>query len=245
MHASGTDPTDLALQIDHTLLRADSSRADIERLCREAIEYGFVTVCVNPAWVAVCARILRSIVSGDGAPGRHPGVCAVVGFPLGATTAAVKAYEARGAIADGATEIDMVMNIGALKSGDRALVAQDIAAVTSVCRDAAVVTKVILETALLSEEEKVAACVIARAAGADYVKTATGFGPGGATAADVALMRQAAGPEVGIKAAGGIRDLATARAMLAAGATRIGTSAGVAIMRELRGGAANHDGPAY
>jgi deoxyribose-phosphate aldolase len=159
-------------------------------------------------------------------------VCAVVGFPLGATTSDVKQYETRRAIFDGAREIDMVINIGALKSGDLRLVERDIEAVTCVCRDAGALSKVIIEAALLRDEEKVTACTLAKAAGADFVKTSTGFGPGGATAADVALMRRTVGTEMGVKAAGGVRDLAALQQMVAAGATRIGASAGVRIVQE-------------
>ena len=192
LHASGAGPGGIASMIDHTLLKPDASRRDIERLCAEATELGFATVCVNPVWVAACARLLRggsAPVSGTGAAPHRPGVCSVVGFPLGATMSDVKAYETRRAIFDGADEIDMVINVGALKSGDLSLVERDIAAVVAPCREAGVLTKVILEAALLTDEEKIAACVIARAASADYVKTSTGFGPGGATVADVALMR--------------------------------------------------------
>ena len=226
LHASGGGAGDIASMIDHTLLKPEATRAEIEQLCQEAIEYGFATVCVNPTWVATCAALMR---------GSHTRVCSVVGFPLGATTCDVKHYETRRAIVDGATEIDMVVNVGALKSGDLGLVEQDVAAVTAACRAAAVVSKVIIEAALLTDEEKVAACVIAKAAGADYVKTSTGFGPGGATAADVALMRRVVGPEMGVKAAGGVRDLQALKAMVAAGATRIGASAGVRIVQESQG----------
>jgi deoxyribose-phosphate aldolase len=209
--------------IDHTLLRPDACRADIERLCSEAVEHGFATVCVNPAWVSLAGSILE---------GSTAGVCSVAGFPLGATTHDVKRYEARRAIADGATEIDMVINIGALKSGDLRLAARDIEAVTRLCRDSAVLSKVIIETALLTEAEKVTAINLVVASGADFVKTSTGFGPGGASVADVELIRRVAGPGVGVKAAGGVRDYRTFQAMVAAGATRVGTSAGVAIVRQ-------------
>jgi deoxyribose-phosphate aldolase len=165
-------------------------------------------------------------------------VCSVVGFPLGATTADTKQYETRRAIFDGAREIDMVINVGALKSGELALVERDIQAVTWACRESGVLSKVILETALLTDEEKITACTLAKAASADYVKTSTGFGPGGATAADVALMRRVVGDDMGIKASGGVRTLDGVKAMVAAGATRIGASAGVRIVRESRGGAA-------
>jgi deoxyribose-phosphate aldolase len=212
--------------IDHTLLKPDAAADDIETLCREAAEHGFATVCVNPAWVALAARHLR---------GTGVGVCSVVGFPLGATTADVKAYETRRAIVDGATEIDMVINVGALKSGDLRLVEQDIEGVATACRACGVTSKVIIEAALLTDEEKVAACTLAKAAGADFVKTSTGFGPGGATVADVALMRRVVGDDMGVKAAGGVRDLSQVQAMVAAGATRVGASAGVRIVRESAG----------
>jgi deoxyribose-phosphate aldolase len=183
-------------------------------------------VCVNPAWVALASRRLS---------GSPVSVCSVVGFPLGATTSDVKGYETRRAMFDGAREIDMVMNVGALKSGDLQIVARDIEAVTSPCRDCGVLSKVIIEAALLTDEEKVAACTIAKAAGADYVKTSTGFGPGGATAADVALMRRTVGAGMGVKAAGGVRDLEALKSMGAAGASRVGASAGVKIVQEARG----------
>jgi deoxyribose-phosphate aldolase len=223
LNAGGGAPREVAALIDHTLLRPDATRDQIEQLCREAAEFRFATVCVNPVWVALCAGLLR--------PARVP-VCSVVGFPLGATTPDVKAYETRRAVFDGAREIDMVINIGALKSGDVRVVTHDIEAVTSVCRDAGVLSKVIIEAALLTDAEKTTACVLAKAAGADYVKTSTGFGPGGATVADVALMRRTVGPEMGIKAAGGVRDLASLKDMVAAGATRVGASAGVKIVKE-------------
>lgn len=226
MHADGGAPREIAALIDHTLLKPDATRAEIERLCREAIEFGFATVCVNPTWVKLAARLLA---------GSPVGLTAVVGFPLGATTSDVKHYEARRVIFDGATEVDMVINIGALKSGDWYLVERDIEAVVAPCRECRVVSKVIIEAALLTDEEKVTACTLARAAGADFVKTSTGFGPGGATVADVALMRRVVGSAMGVKAAGGIRDLATLEALVAAGATRIGASAGVRILREAKG----------
>ena len=226
LHASGSVPEDVAALIDHTLLKPDASRADVEKLCREASQLKFATVCVNPTWVALCARVLR-------ATGVR--VCSVVGFPLGATTADVKQYETRRAIFDGASEIDMVVNVGALKSGDLRLVERDIESVTGSCRECGVLSKVIIEAALLTDEEKVAACTIAKAAAADYVKTSTGFGPGGATAADVALMRRVVGPDIGVKAAGGVRDFEAFRMLVAAGATRIGASAGVKIVQESRG----------
>ena len=213
--------------IDHTLLKPDATRQEIEELCREAAQFQFATVCVNPTWVALRARAA--------APAVRVRVCSVVGFPLGATTADVKGYETRRAIFDGAREIDMVINVGALKSGDLRTVERDIEAVTAPCRDCGVLSKVIIEAALLTDDEKVTACTLAKAAGADYVKTSTGFGPGGATAADVALMRRVVGAEMGVKAAGGVRDLEALKAMVAAGATRVGASAGVKIVQQARG----------
>jgi deoxyribose-phosphate aldolase len=226
VHAAGGAPAAVAAMIDHTLLKPDATRAQIEQLCREAMQFSFATVCVNPTWVAVCAHALR---------GSSVGVCSVVGFPLGATTPDVKAYETRRAIFDGAREIDMVVNVGALKSGDVRTAECDIEAVTAACRQCRVLSKVIIEAALLTDDEKVTACTLAKAAGADYVKTSTGFGPGGATPADVALMRRVVGAGMGIKAAGGIRDLATVKTMVAAGATRVGASAGVKIVKEAGG----------
>jgi deoxyribose-phosphate aldolase len=226
LHASGAPAGTVAALIDHTLLKPDASQPDIETLCREAAEFGFATVCVNPTWVGTCARLLK---------GSRVLVCSVVGFPLGATTCDVKNYETRRAIFDGAREIDMVINVGALKSGQLQLVERDIAAVAEPCRDAGVISKVIIEAALLTDEEKVAACTLAKAAGADFVKTSTGFGPGGATAADVALMRRVVGDEMGVKAAGGVRDLQALNAMVSAGASRVGASAGVRIVQESRG----------
>jgi deoxyribose-phosphate aldolase len=223
VYAAGGAPAGVAAMIDHTLLKPDATRSNIEELCREAAQFKFATVCVNPAWVALAARLLTS--SGVG-------VCSVVGFPLGATTPDVKGYETRRAIFDGAREIDMVINIGALKSGDLRLVERDIEAVTGPCRDCGALSKVIIEAALLTDDEKVTACTLAKTAGADYVKTSTGFGPGGATAADVALMRRVVGAEMGVKAAGGVRDLEGLQAMVAAGATRVGASAGVKILQE-------------
>jgi deoxyribose-phosphate aldolase len=226
VHASGGAPGSVAGMIDHTLLKPDAIRADIEKLCREAAEFHFATVCVNPAWVATAASLLR---------GSGVGVCSVVGFPLGATTADVKQYETRRAIYDGATEIDMVINIGALKSGDLRTVERDIEAVVEPCRQCGIVSKVIIEAALLTDEEKITASTLSKAAGADFVKTSTGFASGGATAADVALMRRVVGAEMGVKAAGGVRDLEGLKAMVAAGATRVGASAGVKIIQESKG----------
>jgi deoxyribose-phosphate aldolase len=226
VHATGGAGGSVSSMIDHTLLKPDATRADIEKLCREAAEFHFATVCVNPTWVATAARLLR---------GSGVGVCSVVGFPLGATTADVKNFETRRAIFDGATEIDMVINIGALKSGDLRTVERDIEAVVDPCRQCGVTSKVIIEAALLTDEEKITACTLSKAAGADFVKTSTGFASGGATAADVALMRRVVGADMGVKAAGGVRDLEGLKAMVAAGATRVGASAGVKIVQESRG----------
>ncbi|HEV8572683.1 MAG TPA: deoxyribose-phosphate aldolase [Actinomycetota bacterium] len=214
-------PQDLARFIDHTLLKPDATAADIDRLCDEAAQYGFAAVCLNPAWVKRAAEKLR------GTPVR---VASVVGFPFGATTSDVKALEARRAIRDGAREIDMVINIGALKSGDHALVRRDVEKVADACHEARAILKVIIEAALLSDEEKVMASHLAKEAKADFVKTSTGYGPGGATVEDVLLMRETVGPAMGVKAAGGIRTAEDVREMVAAGATRIGASAGVQIV---------------
>ena len=222
-------PRDLARFIDHTLLRPDATAADIDRLCEEARTYGFAAVCVNPTWVRRCAENLR---------GSNVRVASVVGFPFGAGTTEVKAMEARRAIRDGAREIDMVINVGALKSADHELVRRDIEKVADACREAGAISKVIIETALLTDEEKVVASHLAQRAKADFVKTSTGFGPGGATVHDVLLMRETVGPKLGVKASGGIRSTEDAREMIAAGATRIGASASVQIVTggEARGG---------
>lgn len=214
-------PADLAGFIDHTLLRPDATAAEVDRMCDEALEHGFASVCVNPTWVERVAGALQ---------GSDVRTCCVVGFPLGAAVPEIKAMEARRAIRAGADEIDMVINVGALKSGDHDLVERDISGVADACREAGIVCKVILETALLTDEEKVMASRLARAAKADFVKTSTGFGPGGATVYDVALIREAVGPEMGVKASGGIRSAEDAKQMIAAGATRIGASAGVSIV---------------
>jgi len=236
LHATGGGTGDVAAMIDHTLLKPDASRAEVEKLCREAAEYRFASVCVNPTWVATCARLLQ------GSPVK---VCSVVGFPLGATTPDVKHYETRRALFDGAREIDMVINIGALKSGDLRVVERDIEAVAGPCRESGAVSKVIIEAALLTDDEKITACTLAKAAAADYVKTSTGFASGGATAADVALMRRVVGAEMGVKAAGGVKDLDALKAMVAAGATRIGASAGVRIVQESKGGPTGPAGTGY
>ena len=211
----------IAALIDHTMLRPEATRADIVRLCREARRYGFATVCINPYWVPLAAGEL----AGTGAK-----VCTVVGFPLGATSTEAKVAEAGAALRAGAREIDMVMNIGAMRSGDLDAVKLDILAVVGACHDAGAIVKVILETALLDDEQKIAACGLAQAAGADFVKTSTGFGPSGATVKDVALMRRMAGARMGVKAAGGVRSLEDFRAMVAAGANRIGASSSVKIV---------------
>jgi len=213
----------LAAQIDHTLLRPDATYAQVDRLCEEALEFGFASVCVNPNNVRRCARRLR---------GSKSKVCTVAGFPLGATLPDVKAYEARRAIGEGACEVDMVIEIGALKSGDDAAVRRDIEMLASACHESGAILKVILECCLLTDEEKERGARAAVASAADFVKTSTGFSTGGATAADVALLRRIVGPRVGVKAAGGIRDLEGALAMRRAGADRIGASASVRIVGE-------------
>ncbi len=220
--ASGVAAVDgpLAAMIDHTLLKPQATRDEIVLLCEEAKRHSFASVCINPTYVSLSAQLLRL---------SNVKVCTVVGFPLGANRPDVKAFETERAIADGAQEIDMVANIGAMKSGDRELVERDIRAVVDACRNI-VVSKVIIEAALLDDDEKVTICRLVKVAGADFVKTSTGFGPGGATPHDVALMRAAVGEEMGVKAAGGIRDVETAREMIAAGATRIGASASVKIV---------------
>jgi deoxyribose-phosphate aldolase len=217
---------DWASLIDHTLLKPEATEDDIKRLCEEAAQFHFASVCVNPTWVRVSACHLR----GTGVP-----VCTVIGFPLGATLPDVKAYEARRAIFDGAREVDMVINIGVLKSGDDCAVEHDIRSVVEVAHEYDVICKVIIETALLTDEEKVRASLAAKRAGADFVKTSTGFSKGGATVADVALMRQAVGSELGVKASGGVKGLEDARKMVEAGATRIGASVGVKIAQEAAG----------
>lgn len=220
-------PEVLACYIDHTLLKPEATTDQIARLCAEASQYHFAAVCVNPVYVKDCARLLRS--SADVA------VCTVVGFPLGANTTEVKVYEARQAIQDGAREIDMVINIGAVKSGNWDRVESDVQQVVTTAHAGGALCKVILETALLTDDEKVRVCQICEAAGADFVKTSTGFGPGGATPEDVALMRHTVGPATGVKASGGIRSYADLKQMVEAGANRIGTSASVRIMQEALG----------
>lgn len=220
-------PEKMAKMIDHTNVKGDATQEDIKKLCSEARRYDFACVCVTPTNVVLARKLLR---------GSHVGVCAVVGFPLGVQTPKTKAFEAMEAVSKGASEIDMVMNVGGLKSGREELVKEDISGVVEAVANGnadARIVKVILETALLTDKEKVKACLIAKNAGADFVKTSTGFGGlSGATVEDVALMRKTVGPEMGIKAAGCIRDLKTALAMIEAGATKIGTSTGVQIMEE-------------
>jgi deoxyribose-phosphate aldolase len=217
---------DWASLIDHTLLKPEATDEDIKKLCAEAARFHFASVCVNPTWVQAAACNLR----GSGVP-----VCTVIGFPLGATLPDVKAYEARRAIFDGAREVDMVINVGALKSGDDCLVEYDIHSVVQVAHESNVTCKVIIETALLTDDEKVRACIAAKNAGADFVKTSTGFSKGGATVADIALMRRTVGSELGVKASGGVKGLEDARALVEAGATRIGASVGVKIAQEAAG----------
>lgn len=215
--------TTIAKYIDHTLLKPEAQKDQIEKLCSEAKEYGFASVCVNPTWVKLSGELLS---------GTDVKVCTVIGFPLGATTSETKAFETKNAIENGATEVDMVINIGALKSGNTDLVEQDIRAVVEAAKGKAL-TKVIIETSLLTEEEKVTACELSVKAGADFVKTSTGFSTGGATVEDIRLMRKVVGPEIGVKASGGVRSAEDAQKMIDAGATRIGASSGIAIVKGL------------
>jgi deoxyribose-phosphate aldolase len=224
---------EVARHIDHTLLKPDAARDEIMKICEEGVRYGFASVCINPIWVREAACALR----GSGVK-----VCTVIGFPLGANSPDTKAYEARRSIFDGASELDMVINVGALKSGDHDLVSRDIRGVVEVAHEHDFICKVIIETALLTDDEKVSACLIAKEAGADFVKTSTGFSKGGATAADVALMRRVVGGQMGVKASGGVRDLKQAQEMIQAGATRIGASVGVKIIQEMRGASHSTDG---
>ncbi len=228
--ASAASSSELARYIDHTLLKPDASEADVLRICAEAVAHNFKSVCVNPIWV----KTVHNALKGSGVL-----TCSVIGFPLGATPTDVKTYEARGAVLDGADEIDMVINIAAARALDRGALVEDISAVADEVHGADSILKVIIETSLLTDDEKRLACLAAVEAGADFVKTSTGFNGGGATVQDVALMRAAVGPGLGVKASGGIRTLADARAMIAAGATRIGASAGIAIVREEADGAGN------
>jgi deoxyribose-phosphate aldolase len=220
-------PESLASMIDHTLLKPESSSMEIEQLCREAVEFKFASVCINPSYLRLAKDRLE---------GAEVKVCTVVGFPLGATTAESKVYEAKDAISNGAQEIDMVLNVGRLKSQDYGYVENEISAVVNVAHSNRVIVKVIIETCLLSDGEKEKACLIVENAGADFVKTSTGFSKGGATVADVALIRRVVGNRIGVKAAGGIRTYADAAAMIQAGASRIGTSSGVKIIREAKQG---------
>ncbi|WLR46222.1 deoxyribose-phosphate aldolase [Halobacillus litoralis] len=215
----------LAKMIDHTQLKPDTPKDKITQICKEAKEQNFASVCVNPHWVSYCAEQLE---------GTDVKVCTVIGFPLGATTKETKAFETKQAIEKGATEVDMVINIGELKSGNKELVQQDIEAVVREAEGKAIV-KVIIETSLLTEDEKVTASELAKAAGADFVKTSTGFSGGGATVEDISLMRKTVGPDMGVKASGGVRDYEGAKAMIEAGATRIGASSGIAIVNHEQG----------
>ncbi|SET61537.1 deoxyribose-phosphate aldolase [Oceanobacillus limi] len=216
---------DLAKYIDHTQLKPDTKQEKITQIVEEAIEYEFASVCVNPHWVPYCYERLKDT---------EVKVCTVIGFPLGATSTATKAFETKQTIQDGATEVDMVINVGELKSGNDQFVKEDIKAVVDAANGKAL-TKVIIETSLLTDEEKIRACELAKEAGADYVKTSTGFSGGGATVEDIALMRKTVGPNMGVKASGGVRDLETTKAMIEAGATRIGASAGVDIVQGNKG----------
>jgi deoxyribose-phosphate aldolase len=227
--AGATAPADIASFIDHTLLKPEASEAEILKICSEAAEFHFKSVCVNPVWVKTVTRALK-----------RSGVltCSVIGFPLGATPSDVKAFEARGAVLDGADEIDMVINIAAARADDKGALVDDIAAVAEAVHAGGAILKVIIESALLSDAQKVLACEAAVEAGADFVKTSTGFNGGGATVEDVALMRRTVGPNVGVKASGGVRSLADAQAMIAAGATRIGASSGIAIVKGEQGSSA-------
>lgn len=211
---------DLAKYIDHTQLKPDTTKEKIEQIVMEAKRHGFASVCVNPYWVPYCYENLKET---------DVKVCTVIGFPLGATMTAVKEFETNQAIHDGATEVDMVINVGELKSGNDAAVVQDIRTVVEAAGSKAL-TKVIIETSLLTEDEKILACKLAKQAGADYVKTSTGFSGGGASVEDIKLMRETVGPDMGVKASGGVRSLADTKAMIGAGATRIGASAGVDII---------------
>jgi deoxyribose-phosphate aldolase len=214
-------PVDLAKYIDHTALKPETTAGEVDQLCEEAEQYHFATVCVNPSWVRRAADNLR---------GSEVKVCSVIGFPFGATTAEIKAMEARRAIRDGAREVDMVINIGALKSGDHPTVLTEMEKVVDSAHEAGAIVKVIIETSLLTDEEKVIASAMAKKAKADFVKTSTGFSDGGATVYDVALMRETVGPDMGVKASGGVRTASDVEDMIAAGATRIGASAGVQIV---------------
>jgi deoxyribose-phosphate aldolase len=222
-------PANIASYIDHTLLKPEASEADVLKVCTEAVEYKFKSVCVNPVWVKTVTKALK----GSGVL-----TCSVIGFPLGATPSDVKAFEARGAVLDGADEIDMVINMASARANDKGALVDDIRAVSEVVHAGEALLKVIIETSMLTDEQKVIACEAAVEAGADFVKTSTGFNGGGATVEDVALMRKTVGPELGVKASGGVRSLADAQAMIAAGATRIGASSGIAIVKGEQGSSA-------
>ncbi|WP_423184066.1 deoxyribose-phosphate aldolase [Arthrobacter sp. NyZ413] len=227
--AAANNTASIATYIDHTLLKPEASEAEVLRVCAEAVDYKFKSVCVNPIWVKTVKKALK-----------QSGVltCSVVGFPLGATPSDVKAFEARGAVLDGADEIDMVIDIAAARAGDKGALVDDIAKVAEAVHGGEAILKVIIETSLLTDEQKVLACQAAVEAGADFVKTSTGFNGGGATVEDVALMRKTVGPDLGVKASGGVRSLADAQAMIAAGATRIGASSGIAIVKGEQGSSA-------
>lgn len=222
-------PANIASYIDHTLLKPEASEADVLKVCAEAVEYKFKSVCVNPVWVKTVTKALK----GSGVL-----TCSVIGFPLGATPTDVKAFEARGAVLDGADEIDMVINMAAARANDRGALVDDIKSVAETVHTGEAILKVIIETSMLTDEQKVIACEAAVEAGADFVKTSTGFNGGGATVDDVALMRRTVGPDLGVKASGGVRSLADAQAMIAAGATRIGASSGIAIVKGEQGSSA-------
>ncbi|SEI70883.1 deoxyribose-phosphate aldolase [Arthrobacter sp. yr096] len=222
-------PANIASYIDHTLLKPEASEADVLKVCAEAVEYKFKSVCVNPIWVKTVTKALK----GSGVL-----TCSVIGFPLGATPSDVKAFEARGAVLDGADEIDMVINMAAARANDKGALVDDIKAVADTVHTGEAILKVIIETSMLSDEQKVIACEAAVEAGADFVKTSTGFNGGGATVEDIALMRKTVGPDLGVKASGGVRSLADAQAMIAAGATRIGASSGIAIVKGEQGSSA-------
>jgi len=222
-------PANIASYIDHTLLKPEASEADVLKVCAEAVEYEFKSVCVNPVWVKTVTKALK----GSGVL-----TCSVIGFPLGATPTDVKAFEARGAVLDGANEIDMVINMASARANDKGALVDDIRAVAETVHAGEAILKVIIETSMLTDEQKVLACQAAVEAGADFVKTSTGFNGGGATVEDVALMRTTVGPDLGVKASGGVRSLADAQAMIAAGATRIGASSGIAIVKGEQGSSA-------
>ena len=216
------DTKEIAKMIDHTLLKQNATSVQVAQLCKEAIQHGFASVCVNPVHVHACAELLK---------GTEPKVCTVIGFPLGASASSVKSYETEVAIKDGAEEIDMVINIGALKEGNNDLVRSDIEGVVKTAHAKNAIVKVIIETVFLTDAEKERACLLAKEVGADFVKTSTGFAGGGATADDIALMRRVVGAEMGVKASGGVRTFEDAQAMIEAGATRLGASAGVKIIQ--------------